>query len=220
MTEMLLQGRSAALRQADKFAVPAADPALVRDVIEGLGASQKTLPSRWFYDDEGSRLFQKIMSLPEYYLTRTEHSILRHRSKELVNWIAPNRRPVDLIELGSGDGEKTISLCKALYGDGIECTFHPIDVSDHALSELRHRFAMNLPGMRVRPILGDYFEHWPTVPASRRQVAMLLGSNLGNLSYEQSVALLSRIRSRLSVLQVRAVQSFELSLFAGCWPCV
>lgn len=67
------------------------DPALAKHVLLGLSAAQKALSSAWFYDDEGSRLFQRIMALPEYYLTRVEHQLLRDRADELARWIDPQR---------------------------------------------------------------------------------------------------------------------------------
>lgn len=189
-----------ALNNVTQFATaPAVDPALANDVIAGLGARQKFLPSKWFYDDEGSRLFQRIMALPEYYLTRSELGILRNKSGELAKWLAPDALAVDLIELGSGDGAKTVSLCEALLRHGTQCAYYPIDVSEHALAELKQRFQVELPTLPLHPILGDYFEHWPGTLPSHRQAIMLLGSNLGNLDQEQSVQLLTRVRARLLV---------------------
>ncbi|WP_372657543.1 L-histidine N(alpha)-methyltransferase [Hydrogenophaga sp.] len=173
------------------------DQALVRMVLDGLGQAQKSLSAAWFYDDEGSRLFQRIMALPEYYLTRAEHSILRERGDELAQLIAPDARAVDLIELGSGDGEKSLTLCTALQNRDAACTYHPMDVSALALRELRQRFAQRLPACAVQPLCGNYFEHWPTTPAEHRRVVLLLGSNLGNFSQSDAVALLRRIRSQL-----------------------
>jgi dimethylhistidine N-methyltransferase len=195
MMEMYLAlNHSAQPRVAPQF-----DPALGRDVLEGLRGSQKFLPSKWFYDDAGSRLFQQIMALPEYYLTRAEQGILLNKSDDLLKLIAPDGLAVDMIELGSGDGAKTISLCEAMLRHGVESVYYPIDVSDHALAELEARFRTELPEQRLRPILGDYFEKWPSTPPSHRQAVMLFGSNLGNLDREQSIQLLSRIRTRLLV---------------------
>ena len=149
---------------------------LASHVQSGLSASQKKLSSAWFYDDEGSRLFQRIMALPEYYLTGLEHQLLRERAGELARWIDPDNTPLDLIELGSGDGEKTLSLCQVLHANDLDCIYRPMDVSAHALAELSQRFDTHLPGFSIAPVLGDYFEHWPEACAERRQVAMLLGS--------------------------------------------
>jgi L-histidine Nalpha-methyltransferase len=173
------------------------DEALARAVVEGFRAPQKTLSSAWFYDDEGSRLFQEIMALDAYYLTRTEHGILRSRGDELARRIAPDARPVDLIELGSGDGEKTLSICEALARRGADCVFRPMDISPHALEQLSQRFAEHLPGFPVQPLCGDYFLNWPATAPGRRQVAMFLGSNLGNQTRDGAIALLRRMRAHL-----------------------
>ncbi len=170
---------------------------LTQHVLQGLTRSQKALSSAWFYDDEGSRLFQQIMALPEYYLTRLEHQLLCDRADELSRWIDPDRSPVDLIELGSGDGAKTLSLCQALEQRKADCIYRPMDVSAHALADLSRRFDTHLPKMAIEPVLGDYFEHWPDVAPDRRQVAMLFGSNLGNLDEEGAVKLLQRVREQL-----------------------
>ena len=170
---------------------------LAQHVLRGLSRSQKALSSEWFYDDKGSRLFQRIMALPEYYLTRAEHDLLRDRADALLAWINPDQRPLDLIELGSGDGEKALTLCRALHARNVNITFRPIDVSAHALAELSRRFDEYLPSMVLEPVLGDYSVHWPAVDPDRHQVVMLLGSNLGNFDEASASALLRRIRAQL-----------------------
>lgn len=170
---------------------------LAAHVLKGLSAPQKALSSAWFYDDEGSRLFQRIMALPEYYLTRLEHSLLIDRAEEIAHAISPDREPLDLIELGSGDGEKTLSLCRTLHDRDVDCVYRPMDVSAHALAELTRRFDNHLPRMALKPLLGDYFEHWPAVAPRRRSVAMLLGSNLGNFNDAGALGLLRRVHSQL-----------------------
>lgn len=192
-----MQPMQVAPRSAPHPATAGFDAALARQVVEGLSRAQKVLSSALFYDDEGSRLFQQIMALPEYYLTRAEHEILRTRGAELAQWIAPGAQAVDLIELGSGDGEKTLSLCAALVARGSRCVFHPIDLSAHALEQLQANFGRALPQLQVRPVHGDYFARWPQTARTRRQVALLMGSNLGNLTEPEAVALLRRIRAQL-----------------------
>lgn len=170
---------------------------LAQHVLQGLSAPQKALSSAWFYDDAGSRIFQRIMALPGYYLTRVEHDLLRQRADELAQRIGADHHPLELIELGSGDGEKTLTLCRALHDQGVDFIYRPMDVSTHALAELAQRFERHLPRTAFEPMLADYFEHSPTTSPNRRQVAMLLGSNLGNLEEGSAVALLQRIRERL-----------------------
>lgn len=170
---------------------------LAEHVLHGLSAPQKALSSAWFYDEEGSRLFQRIMALPEYYLTRLEHQLLRDRADELVRWIDPDGRPLDLVELGSGDGEKSLSLCRALQERDVDCIYRPMDVSSHALAELSRRFGRHLPRMALEPLVGNYFDRWPEWTPGRRQVVMFLGSNLGNLDEKGAVGLLQRIHAKL-----------------------
>ncbi|MGE0815766.1 MAG: L-histidine N(alpha)-methyltransferase [Vicinamibacterales bacterium] len=172
--------------------------ALAAHVAEGLSAPQKFLSSRYFYDDEGSRLFQQIMALPEYYLTRVEHDILRTEGAGLAADIVDGATAVDLVELGAGDGEKTITLCQALAGTGVPVEYFPVDVSPFALKELAARFAARLPAVPVHPTTGDYLRQWPATTPGHRQAVLLLGSNLGNFTPDASLALLRRVRSQLS----------------------
>jgi L-histidine N-alpha-methyltransferase len=170
---------------------------LAHDVLNGLGASSKSLPSRWFYDDEGSKIFQKIMAMPEYYPTRVEHGILAAQADEILKWTAPADGELHIVELGSGDGEKTLTLCAGLLERGTACALHPIDVSEHALAALEHRFRSQIPQVKVAPVLGSYFDVWPSVPARHRQTVLLLGSNLGNLSHPRAIDLLSRVHANM-----------------------
>lgn len=180
--------------------ISAARPAattLAERVAIGLSGLQKVLSSSDFYDDSGSRLFQEIMQLPEYYLTRVEHGILRGQGRQIARYISSGRAQLALVELGSGDGMKTLTLCDAIRREGIACVYHPMDISSLALRELVARFNTELPGFDVQPSAGDYFERWPEVEAGARQVALLLGSNLGNLTTDESLALLGRVRRHL-----------------------
>lgn len=177
---------------------PAFDESLARHVAEGLSARQKWLSSVYFYDDQGSRLFQRISTLPEYYLTRVEREILETQASRIAQVLAEGNAPVDLVELGSGDGAKTLLLCRALMACAPDLEFHPIDVSQLALTELQLRFAAELPGLAVVPLCADYFAQWPALRTGHRAVVALLGSNMGNMTDDRAVALLRRIRSKLS----------------------
>jgi dimethylhistidine N-methyltransferase len=170
---------------------------LAEHVRQGLSAPQKRLSSLYFYDDEGSRIFAEIMVLPEYYLTRCEREILQHRGAEIARWISEGARAIDLVELGSGDGSKTIELLTTLAQAHASLVYRPLDVSGAALDALVRGFKASLPNLRIEALCGDYFELWPDVRRDARQVAMFLGSNLGNLGHDVSVSLLRRIRSRL-----------------------
>src|ERR1051325_10857771 len=98
------------------------------DVLNGLSSTPKSLSSKYFYDDEGSRLFQKIMELPECYLTRSEFEIFSTRSKEIFEAFAENSPGFDLIELGAGDGTKTAVLIDYFLKQNVDFTYAPIDI--------------------------------------------------------------------------------------------
>ena len=176
---------------------PASQTTLAERVEIGLSARRKMLSSSDFYDDRGSRLFQEIMQLPEYYLTRVEHSILREQGCQMARFVGAGADRLSLVELGSGDGSKTLTLCEAIRRQRISCVYHPMDISPLALSELTARFSLELPDFDVQPFTGNYFQEWPAIDPAARQVALLLGSNLGNLTAEESLSLLGRVRRRL-----------------------
>lgn len=191
---------------------------LASHVREGLASPQKFLSSQWFYDDEGSRLFQEITRLPEYYLARTEHALLAERAGELVNLLAPEQA-INLIELGSGDGTKVIALLRALYQAHPSSLFSPMDVSAQMLNELAKTVAAEVPGLLVSQTHGDYLSMWPSNPRQQRQAVMLLGSNLGNFDAAGATAFLCQIRAQLRpgdalLLGVDFVKAPELILAA------
>src|SRR5215203_2104841 len=99
------------------------------DVLKGLSSTPKSLSSKYFYDDEGSRLFQKIMELPEYYLTRSEFEIFDRRAAQIFEAFTENSPGFDLIELGAGDGTKTAVLIDYFMRQKANFTYSPIDIS-------------------------------------------------------------------------------------------
>jgi L-histidine N-alpha-methyltransferase len=174
----------------------ALDPVLVQ-ALAGLSEPDKRLPTELFYDDAGTELFQKISQQPEYYLTRTEQALLQARSADLAALLATGNEPLALVELGSGDGSKTALLAKALLHAGAQLTFYPIDTAQLALAQLQVRFAEQLPQVRVLPLHGDYFAHWPSLPAGHALAVLMLGSNLGNYTQPQALELLRAVRERM-----------------------
>jgi len=149
------------------------------DVRDGLLGQPKTLPCTYFYDARGSQLFEKICSLPEYYLTRTEDSILQKSADAMVaGW---TRAPV-LIELGSGSSTKTrrlIAATRARYG---RVHYLPIDVSPTILAESAQALARDFPGLRVTGVPGDYRSSLAEIceRIRRPKLILFLGSSLGN----------------------------------------
>lgn len=166
------------------------------DVLKGLSAEPKYLPSKYFYDDEGSRLFQQIMELPEYYLTRTEFEIFQTQKKEIFAAFAEASKSFDLIELGAGDGTKTAVLIDYFLKQSTDFTYMPIDISQEAIDALTAKFEAEFPRLLMTPKTGDYFRILETLKTEteKRKIILFLGSNVGNFSREQAVAFFRNLR--------------------------
>ena len=167
------------------------------DVLAGLSATPKQLSSKYFYDDEGSRLFREIMNLPEYYLTGCELEIFETQAADIYAAFANGEKTFDLIELGAGDGTKTAVLIDHFLRQDADISYSPIDISDEALDALTSKFTTEFPALRMNALNGDYFKILGSLKNGngRRKVLLFLGSNIGNFSREQSVDFFRSLRS-------------------------
>lgn len=167
------------------------------DVLNGLSSTPKTLSSRYFYDDEGTRLFQRIMQLPEYYLTRAELKIFTEQKEAIGEAFTRGADSIDLVELGAGDGTKTAILIDHLLKEGVDLTYSPIDISQEANDVLSQRFHSQFPELRIRPHTGDYFKVLDSLRNSngRRKVLLFLGSNIGNFLQERALVFFGQLRA-------------------------
>jgi L-histidine N-alpha-methyltransferase len=163
------------------------------DARAGLIASPKTLPPKWFYDERGSELFEKITQLDEYYPTRAERAILRGAAGE----IAAATGAHTLVELGAGAAEKTRLLLDALRDGGTLSSFVPVDVSEAALIEAAHRVMASYPGLFVKAVVSDFEEHLGLPADSGPRLVAFLGGTIGNLLPEQRARFLASLRARL-----------------------
>jgi len=167
------------------------------DATAGLTATPKSLPPKWFYDANGSALFEKITGLPEYYPTRAEREILRANADR----IAAATSASSLIELGSGSSEKTRLLIDALRQAGTLRTYVPVDVSEPALVAAADALLTEYPGIEVRAVVSDFEEHLGLPPREANggpRLVAFLGSTIGNLFPEQRAAFLTRLREGLA----------------------
>jgi len=163
------------------------------DVLAGLSQRQKTLPSRWLYDQRGSELFEEITRLDEYYLTRTETSILRRHAGEMAAFCGDH---VVLLEYGAGAGVKSEILIGALKAPRM---YVPIDIAADFLAQTAERVRDRFPGLVTRPIIADFtadFDIPSDIPAHPR-AAFFPGSTLGNLGGSEAAALLRRMREHV-----------------------
>jgi L-histidine Nalpha-methyltransferase len=165
------------------------------DVRDGLTATPKTLPPKWFYDARGSDLFEEICLLPEYYPTRAERSILTARATE----IATLTRAKTLVELGSGASDKTRLLLDALSATGSLGAFVPLDVSAAALRQSTAAIASAYPRLTVRGIVGDFSYHLDRLPAGGSRLVIFLGGTIGNLLPAERQVFLRNVRSTMDV---------------------
>lgn len=158
------------------------------DVLEGLKSKPKKLSSKYFYNKKGDYLFQKIMAMPEYYLTKSELDIFKNKTADLADLITPDNQSFDLIELGAGDAMKSTFLLKYLVEKGTDFTYMPIDISGNILSILNEKLSHEIPSLKIIPLEGEYFEMLQEAASlsSRRKVILFLGSNIGNMSLEEA----------------------------------
>lgn len=167
---------------------------LVDEVRAGLSRPQKELSPTLFYDRRGSELFEKITHLPEYYLTRTERSLLATQMPPVIARLAPRT----LVELGAGSAAKTRLVLDAMRASGEPATYVPIDVSGEFLRETASRLGKELPGLRVVPIVADISVELglPRV-LPRPALFAFLGSTIGNFDVHAAMALLRRVRDAM-----------------------
>jgi dimethylhistidine N-methyltransferase len=194
-----------------KTSRPATDPKFYGDVIDGLSQPLKTLPSKYFYDAAGDKLFQDIMNSEEYYLTRCEMDIFTTQVKRLAEVVAGAGAPLALIELGPGDCTKSIHLLRELQRNATPFTYIPIDISGNVLRQLEVSLPAELPGLQLEPMNGDYFEMLDRIGmmTDSRRVVLCLGANIGNMPPESCAAFCAELASHLSPGDI-AIVGFDL----------
>lgn len=151
------------------------------DVLNGLSKKNKTIPSKYFYDQKGSDLFNKITLHKDYYLTASELEIINYNKSFLSSLFSS--APFNLIELGPGEGIKTLILLQEFSANGLNFTYLPIDISNDYLKYLNDVLPQKIEGLDVCGINADFFKglRWLGETSDRRNVVLFLGSSIGNL---------------------------------------
>jgi len=165
------------------------------DVVAGLSQTPKILPPKYFYDDRGSRLFEQICDLPEYYLTRTEAAILQDYAPEIVALTGA----CELVELGSGSSTKTRSLLSAYEGAGYPLCYRPIDVSAGILVSSAQQLLTEYPTLKIHAMVSTYelgLQHLRGGYLPKRMISFL-GSSLGNLAAAECEQFFGQISAAL-----------------------
>lgn len=170
----------------------------MNDVLSGLKAENKWLPSKYFYDAKGDTLFQQIMHLDEYYLTKKELGIFESQKEAILKAI-DDGNPFRIIELGAGDGSKTKVLLKYFQESQIEFTYTPVDISGHVLKILETNLLKEIPELKIESYTGDYFEALSEISScEEKDVVFFLGSNVGNFVEDDAESFLSKLKSFLN----------------------
>lgn len=168
------------------------------DVVRGLSAEPKAIPSRYFYDEKGDKLFQQIMNLEEYYLPKAELEILNHQTGRMIRDLNLKESALDVIELGAGDGSKTLSFLRQGAEAGVDIHYYPLDISPDILKTNESLIQRHLPGIQIHAVAGDFFKTLSEIPkTSPKRVILFMGSNIGNLTNKEIANLLEKISSAM-----------------------
>ncbi|KEO73839.1 L-histidine N(alpha)-methyltransferase [Anditalea andensis] len=176
------------------------DKVFAQDILNGLTSPVKYLPSKYFYDEKGDKLFQQIMALPEYYLTRTEFLILEKYAGQILQPFINKGEKFNLIELGAGNGYKTRILIKYLYDRQVPFNYYPIDISGNVLDELKEAFLLEFPNLTIYPIKGTYRATLTDCNWEKNlpNLMLFLGSNFGNFVESDALDLMDYITHALN----------------------
>jgi dimethylhistidine N-methyltransferase len=174
--------------------------AFAEDVRKGLSSQPKYLLSKYFYDERGDELFQAIMNVEEYYLTRCEYEILNFKKEDIISAFDTNGQYFNLIELGAGDGFKTKVLIQYLKHKEIKFKYLPVDISANVLENLHEDLIKSFPSLEVQPVQGDYFKVLKELSNKEEtlKVLLFLGSNIGNFSEGQAISFLKDLAGNMS----------------------
>ncbi len=171
------------------------DPDLVKtQITRGLLGNPKTLPSKLFYDERGSILFEQICELPEYYQTRTEHKLLTRWADEIVAISGAD----ELVELGSGAATKTRVLLNAMANVDQLRYFVPFDVDETIVRRVSEELVREYPGLHIHGVVGDFLFHLEHIPEGGKRLVVILGGTIGNLPPIAAQEFLSSVNSEMA----------------------
>jgi len=163
------------------------DPEVLLAVLRrSLARSPREIPPRYFYDDTGSRLFEEITALPEYYPTRTEERILAACAED----VAARTGAGTLVELGSGAATKTRLLLDAMRSGGRLRRYIPFDVSEGIVRRAADELLREYPDLSVHAVVADFAEHLDHIPPGEDRLCIFLGGTIGNFRPAEAVRFL------------------------------
>ena len=179
---------------------------IAKEVHEGLSSPQKRIPSKYFYDGKGSKLFEDICDLPEYYLTRTEMSILKEKAPSLMASFVHS----DIVELGAGANLKIqVMLDAAGQANRSTLRYLPVDISESAVVESAEDLVNKYPELEVLGVVADFTSQLDLLPTERPKMFCFLGSTIGNLEEKESISFLQKVSATMKP-QDRLLISFDM----------
>ncbi len=164
------------------------------ELREALLSTPRRIPSKFFYDDHGSGLFERITELPEYYQTRTEGALLA----SIADRIAEITRAEDLVEIGAGAATKTRILLDALRRAGTLRLYVPVDVAEGTMRRVAEELVAEYPGLKVHGLVGDFMTQLDSIPNGGRRLVIFLGGTIGNLRPEEARSFLRRLQREIA----------------------
>jgi len=169
-----------------------------QDVLRGLSAPKKSLSSRYFYDERGSKIFEAIMDLEEYYLTNCEWEILKNHKQDILDHFIG--QSFQLVDLGAGDAKKTKVLLEHFYKNNASFSYIPIDINRDVLEDLEESLNRDIPGLETLPVLAEYFDalKWIKETQNQKKLVLFLGSNVGNFTKKTAASFLKQMHDVLN----------------------
>ena len=186
------QQLSAAASACVTFAPTRNVPDLVEDVRQGLFSKPRSLPSKYFYDERGSQLFTQICKTPEYYLPQAEAALLSRHGDEIIR----QTQSEEVMELGSGNAEKTRYLLNAYERTGYKCSYLPIDICSQMLEQVTTELRADYDWLTVKPLVGDYHAGLGNLPRTNGScIFLFLGGTIGNFYPDQARAFIDEVKN-------------------------
>jgi L-histidine Nalpha-methyltransferase len=169
-----------------------------KDVMSGLSASPKKLSPKYLYDGKGSKLFEEIMNLPEYYPTKCELEILENYKKQLIEFF-PSGETLDIVDLGAGNGQKAMILI-SFFLRRINFKYIPVDISSSAVKELESTLKKKYPKLNVQGLDAEYIQGLKMLKKedTNKKLVLFLGSNIGNFTFREAFHFLKNLRESLN----------------------
>lgn len=169
-----------------------------RDILQGLSTRKKTIHSKYFYDDIGCDLFNRISHHPDYYLSRCELEIIRDHKQEISHLL--RSKPFNLVELGPGDGTKTKLLINQFMRDALDFTYFPIELSQNFLEQIVHEFGNDFPQLEINALHANYINglEWISQNSSLPKLILFLGSSVANLDLKEREEFLQNLWNSLN----------------------